>query len=77
MQLNILPYLIENALELVLQLSALSARLRRLLACCWRSSGLDSSISNEHLTITYLLASWAIPLQFLLWLPFSIFYRTD
>lgn len=51
--------------------SALSARLcdcstARLFACCWRSSGLDSSISNEHLTITYLLASCAIPLQFLL-----------
>lgn len=50
--------------------SALNARL---LACCWRSSGLDSSISNEHLTITYLLASWAIPLHFLLWLPLYFF----
>lgn len=66
-QLNILQYLIENALELVLQLNS---RRPQLLDCRWRSSGLfctrlDSSISNEHLTITYLLASVAIPLQFL------------
>lgn len=56
LQLNILPYLIENALELVLQLDSQPD--------C--SSGLDWSISNEHLTITYLLESMAIPLRFLL-----------
>lgn len=47
-QPNILPYLIENALEL----SALGAHSSR-----FAGARLDSSISNEHLTITYFTSS--------------------